>query len=261
MNNNDFNPDDLVLEERTFSSDSRMFAASASSLNLNTLMNYIASPLDLQLRFLCQAVLRYSKQNQGDEMKLRTVRTYFVSEMSRILIAAKTKLKEDKKPLNVTLRLSRYGQDIVKSGNLLNLQFKKADKYQQKSGYIPKQVQVDINDLFNKIVKSMEEKYITNMEEIEEEEVAPNGEVHKPVHTKTQSDSNNVKTIKISLDLNSIDLPDHFKKLDSIMDQNKVGIYEIMDKTTNLGYYEIRFVDGIDDRMVSKIKDEISKIK
>lgn len=250
MNNNDFNPDDLVLEERTFSSDSRMFAASASSLNLNTLMNYIASPLDLQLRFLCQAVLRYSKQNQGDEMKLRTVRTYFVSEMSRILIAAKTKLKEDKKPLNVTLRLSRYGQDIVKSGNLLNLQFKKADKYQQKSGYIPKQVQVDINDLFNKIVKSMEEKYITNMEEIEEES-----------ETKTQSDSNNVKTIKISLDLNSIDLPDHFKKLDSIMDQNKVGIYEIMDKTTNLGYYEIRFVDGIDDRMVSKIKDEISKIK
>ena len=250
MNNNDFNPDDLVLEERTFSSDSRMFAASASSLNLNTLMNYIASPLDLQLRFLCQAVLRYSKQNQGDEMKLRTVRTYFVSEMSRILIAAKTKLKEDKKPLNVTLRLSRYGQDIVKSGNLLNLQFKKADKYQQKSGYIPKQVQVDINDLFNKIVKSMEEKYITNMEEIEEDP-----------EVKTQSDSNNVKTIKISLDLNSIDLPDHFKKLDSIMDQNKVGIYEIMDKTTNLGYYEIRFVDDIDDRMVSKIKDEISKIK
>lgn len=250
MNNNEFNPDDLVLEERTFSSDSRMFAASASSLNLNTLMNYIASPLDLQLRFLCQAVLRYSKQNQGDEMKLRTVRTYFVSEMSRILIAAKTKLKEDKKPLNVTLRLSRYGQDIVKSGNLLNLQFKKADKYQQKSGYIPKQVQVDINDLFNKIVKSMEEKYITNMEEIEEDP-----------EVKTQSDSNNVKTIKISLDLNSIDLPDHFKKLDSIMDQNKVGIYEIMDKTTNLGYYEIRFVDDIDDRMVSKIKDEISKIK
>lgn len=250
MNNNEFNPDDLVLEERTFSSDSRMFAASASSLNLNTLMNYIASPLDLQLRFLCQAVLRYSKQNQGDEMKLRTVRTYFVSEMSRILIAAKTKLKEDKKPLNVTLRLSRYGQDIVKSGNLLNLQFKKADKYQQKSGYIPKQVQVDINDLFNKIVKSMEEKYITNMEEIEEDP-----------EVKTQSDSNNVKTIKISLDLNSIDLPDHFKKLDSIMDQNKVGIYEIMDKTTNLGYYEIRFVDDIDNRMVSKIKDEISKIK
>ena len=252
MNNNDFNPDDLVLEERTFSSDSRMFAASASSLNLNTLMNYIASPLDLQLRFLCQAVLRYSKQNQGDEMKLRTVRTYFVSEMSRILIAAKTKLKEDKKPLNVTLRLSRYGQDIVKSGNLLNLQFKKADKYQQKSGYIPKQVQVDINDLFNKIVKSMEEKYITNMEEIEED---------PEVKSQSDSNSNNVKTIKISLDLNSIDLPDHFKKLDSIMDQNKVGIYEIMDKTTNLGYYEIRFVDGIDDRMVSKIKDEISKIK
>lgn len=255
MNNNDFNPDDLVLEERTFSSDSRMFAASASSLNLNTLMNYIASPLDLQLRFLCQAVLRYSKQNQGDEMKLRTVRTYFVSEMSRILIAAKTKLKEDKKPLNVTLRLSRYGQDIVKSGNLLNLQFKKADKYQQKSGYIPKQVQVDINDLFNKIVKSMEEKYITNMEELEEEEVA------SEVKSHSDTDSNNVKTIKISLDLNSIDLPDHFKKLDSIMDQNKVGIYEIMDKTTNLGYYEIRFVDGIDDRMVSEIKDEISKIK
>ena len=252
MNNNDFNPDDLVLEERTFSSDSRMFAASASSLNLNTLMNYIASPLDLQLRFLCQAVLRYSKQNQGDEMKLRTVRTYFVSEMSRILIAAKTKLKEDKKPLNVTLRLSRYGQDIVKSGNLLNLQFKKADKYQQKSGYIPKQVQVDINDLFNKIVKSMEEKYITNMEEIEED---------PEVKSQSDSNSNNVKTIKISLDLNSIDLPDHFKKLDSIMDQNKVGIYEIMDKTTNLGYYEIRFVDGIDDRMVSKIKDEINKIK
>ena len=252
MNNNDFNPDDLVLEERTFSSDSRMFAASASSLNLNTLMNYIASPLDLQLRFLCQAVLRYSKQNQGDEMKLRTVRTYFVSEMSRILIAAKTKLKEDKKPLNVTLRLSRYGQDIVKSGNLLNLQFKKADKYQQKSGYIPKQVQVDINDLFNKIVKSMEEKYITNMEEIEED---------PEVRSQSDSNSNNVKTIKISLDLNSIDLPDHFKKLDSIMDQNKVGIYEIMDKTTNLGYYEIRFIDGIDDRMVSKIKDEISKIK
>ena len=252
MNNNDFNPDDLVLEERTFSSDSRMFAASASSLNLNTLMNYIASPLDLQLRFLCQAVLRYSKQNQGDEMKLRTVRTYFVSEMSRILIAAKTKLKEDKKPLNVTLRLSRYGQNIVKSGNLLNLQFKKADKYQQKSGYIPKQVQVDINDLFNKIVKSMEEKYITNMEEIEED---------PEVRSQSDSNSNNVKTIKISLDLNSIDLPDHFKKLDSIMDQNKVGIYEIMDKTTNLGYYEIRFIDGIDDRMVSKIKDEISKIK
>lgn len=255
MNNNDFNPDDLVLEERTFSSDSRMFAASASSLNLNTLMNYIASPLDLQLRFLCQAVLRYSKQNQGDEMKLRTVRTYFASEMSRILIAAKTKLKEEKKPLNVTLRLSRYGQDIVKSGNLLNLQFKKADKYQQKSGYIPKQVQVDINDLFNKIVKSMEEKYITNMEEIEEDEASASS------RTQSDSNSNNVKTIKISLDLNSIDLPDHFKKLDSIMDQNKVGIYEIMDKTTNLGYYEIRFVDGIDDRMVSKIKDEISKIK
>lgn len=94
-----------------------------------------------------------------------------------------------------------------------------------------------------------------------ENKLAPDGEVRKPAHTRTHSESNNVKTIKISLDLNSIDLPDHFKKLDSIMDQNKVGIYEIMDKTTNLGYYEIRFVDGIDDRMVSKIKDEISKIK
>lgn len=249
MNDKDFNPDDLVLEERRFSADSRIFTASAASLNLNTLMNYIASPLDLQLKFLCMAVQRYSKQNKDDDSKLRTVKTYFVSEVSRILIAAKTKLREEKKPLNVTLRLSRYGQEVIKSGNLLNLQFKKADKYQQKSGFIPKQVQIDINTQFNALLKVLEEKYIVNMEELENE-----------AETKTQSESP-VKKLKVSIDPQNVDLSDHFKKVDTIMDQNKVGIYEIMDKTTNLGYYEIRFIDDIDERTLSKIKAEIQKSK
>jgi len=45
------------------------------------------------------------------------------------------------------------------------------------------------------------------------------------------------------------------------MDRNKVGIYEIKDKTTNMGYYEIFFLDDVDQRIVDKIKTEISKIK
>lgn len=250
MNSTDFNPDELVLEERRFSSDSRMFAASAASLNLNTLMNYIASPLDLQLKFLCMAVQRYSKQYKDDELKIRTVKSYFVSEVSRILIGAKTKLREDKKPINVTLRLSRYGQEVIKAGNLLNLQFKKADKYQQKSGFIPKQVQVDINSQFNILIKALEEKYIVNMEEVENDP-----------ETKSQADANDVRTLKITVDPQNVDLSDHFNKVDQVMNQNKVGIYEIMDKTTNLGYYEIRFIDKIDGRLQEKIKAEISRIK
>lgn len=249
-----FNTDDLVLEERRFSSEdqmTRLFAASASSLNLNTLINYVASPLDLQLRFLCMAVQRFSKQHKDEEEKIKNVKSYFVSEVSRILIAAKEQLKTKRTPITVSLRLSRYGMNIQKLGNLLNLQFKKADKYQTKSGFIPKQVQIDINDIFNKILKDLDEKYIKNQEEIEEE-----GE-----STKTQSDTGKIKSIKITLNLQNIDLSDHFKKVDDIMDRNKVGIYEIKDKTTNMGYYEIFFLDDVDQRIVDKIKTEISKIK
>jgi len=247
-----FNTDDLVLEERRFSSEdkmTRLFAASASSLNLNTLINYVASPLDLQLRFLCMAVQRFSKQHEKDEEKMKLLKSYFVSEVSRILIAAKDRMRTTKTPISVSLRFSRYGTNVQKLGNLLNLQFKKADKYQKQSGYIPKQVQIDINDIFNKIIKELDEKYIKNQEEIEKEE------------TKTQSDSDRVKSIKISLNLQNIDLSDHFRKVDEIMDRNKVGIYEIKDKTTNMGYYEIFFLDDIDQRTVDKIKTEISKIK
>ena len=73
-----FNTDDLVLEERRFSSEdqmTRLFAASASSLNLNTLINYVASPLDLQLRFLCMAVQRFSKQHKDEEEKIKNVKS------------------------------------------------------------------------------------------------------------------------------------------------------------------------------------------
>lgn len=250
MNNSEFDTDDLVLEERTFSADTRVFAASASSLNLNTLINYVASPVDLQLRFLCMAVQRFSKQHQGDEIKLKAVKSYFVSEVSRILIAAKEKLKTERKPITVTLRLSRYGQEVTKLGNLLNLQFKKADKYQISSGYIPKQVQIEINDLFNKMIKLLDEKFIVNQEEVEMDP-----------EVKSQSDQSKTNKIKITLNLQNIDLPDHFRKVDEVMDRNKVGIYEIMDKTTNLGYYEIHFLDEIDPRTVEKIKSEIQKLK
>lgn len=243
MNNIKSESDELVLEERVFSSEVRMF--SSASLNLNTLMRYIGSPIDLQLRFLCMAVQRYSEQNKDDQGKMKSLESYFVSEISRILIYAKDLLKTEKKPVPVTLKLSRYGADVTKLGNLLNLQFKKAEKYQLKSGYIPKQVQIEINDLFTKFIKIFKERFISNPD------------------PETITHSSNVKTkkIKIALNVENIDLPDHFSKVDDIMDNNQVGIYQVLDRTTNLGFYEIEFLDNVDDKTINKIKLEIQKIK
>ena len=63
-------------------------------------------------------------------------------------------MRTTKTPISVSLRFSRYGTNVQKLGNLLNLQFKKADKYQKQSGYIPKQVQIDINDISIRLLKN-----------------------------------------------------------------------------------------------------------
>jgi hypothetical protein len=234
------NSGELKLESRRFSSFDSEIRMQASSLNLASIINYLSEDLSTQLRYILMAVSRFKKK---DKNRLGLEDQYLANELARIILSAKSEMKVNGGTLSSILQLTRYGNVINKLSNSLSRYIIRAEREENKKGFISKEITENIQNLYGKLLLEFK-KFTEGDKQIDPE-------------VKTQSNKEDFLgdtefEYKFKLK-NEKDL----SELEDFIDELKVGIYtlEVID-----GNVEIVFHDELSSSNKSKLNKYIKSI-
>lgn len=235
------------LEIRRFSNaqvDANPEVKMHASLNLNSLMGYLSMSLSDQLRYLTLAIRRYMQTHSDDKEMVTNIDNYLSSELARIITRAKAQISVSGGNINTILKFSKYGPEVIKLSLDLNKSLVKANNFQKNGGFIPKNIQEEIQLNFGQLVDKFRQEFIFgNLK-------------GKLILEETVSMSRKFSNISVENSIR-IENTSEIAQLTQLLKDNYLGEVEIkVNNSTNeilIGFY-----DGeINDAMLSHIREEL----
>lgn len=215
-----------------------------AALNLNTLMSYLSMSLSDQLRYLTLAIRRYMPTHAEDKELVANIDNYLSSELARIITRAKAQISVSGGNINTILKFSKYGPEVISLALKLNKSLVKANNFQKKGGFIPKNIQEEIQLNFGQLVDKFRQEFIYG------------NLTGKLVLEETVSMSRKFANISIENSI-TIEKSEDIQSLITLLKDNYLGEIDIaVNNSTNA--ILIGFFNGeINDNILNNIKEEL----
>lgn len=147
----------ILKSEEFEDTETREFAS--VNLNMKAIIGYMSMDVKNQFRFLIMSVRKYVRSLKPDtsQNEINTVVSYVSSELSRMIMLAKTQMAQSGGNLNTILGLSRVGSgEITRIGMQLSKLINKANH--GANGVLPRNLTSQIHQYYNLLVKAILEK-------------------------------------------------------------------------------------------------------